>query len=137
MKLSVVITGSYDADPIFYTAPGIPHPTGAEMASVDLGNINSGAVALVDVIDWLEPESIEIDIRPNHHEGDVDIPESDKITPRPVWARHQRRHYLKATLDAPTEEEMHDAILVLSDPDLQTESPDLYLEAFSILVEEH
>jgi len=67
----------------------------------------------------------------------MSIPESDKITARPVWARHQRRHYLSSTLGPPTEEEMHDAILVLSDPDLQADAPDLHLEAFSILVEEH
>lgn len=58
------------------------------------------------------------------------IPISSSITIRPVWRRRQQRHYrTNETLLPPTPEEMHDAIVVLSDPRNQDEAPALYLEA--------
>lgn len=60
---------------------------------------------------------------------------SDKITMRPVWDRRQRRHYLQAPLDTPTEAEIQDAIRVLEDPDNEIFAPALHLEAFTILDE--
>lgn len=60
----------------------------------------------------------------------MSIPISSSITPRPVWNRRQQRHYRpEEQLLPPSAEEMHDAIAVLSDPQMQFEAPDLYLEA--------
>lgn len=64
-----------------------------------------------------------------------DLPVSDKIVMRPVWRRRQRRHYHLVRLARPTDAEMHDAVLVLADPDNQTFAPALYLEAFRIMDE--
>lgn len=63
------------------------------------------------------------------------IPVSDKIRMRPVWRRRQVRHYLHKLPLAPTDAEMHDAVLVLADPENQTLAPALHLEAFRILDE--
>lgn len=41
-----------------------------------------------------------------------DLPETDKIIPRPVWARLQRRQKMEPMLP-PTEEEKTDAIAVM------------------------
>lgn len=60
---------------------------------------------------------------------------SEQITMRPVWARRQRRYYLQAPLDAPTQAEIHDAIKVLEDEENQFHAPALYLEAFTIFDE--
>lgn len=63
------------------------------------------------------------------------IPVSDKIRMRPVWRRRQVRHYLHKLPPAPTDAEMHDAVLVLADPENQALAPALHLEAFRILDE--
>jgi hypothetical protein len=60
------------------------------------------------------------------------IPTSTSIVMRPVWHRRQRRHYSEDVLGPPTDDEMHDAIMVLSDRQLQKEAPALWLEAETI-----
>lgn len=65
----------------------------------------------------------------------LNLPVSKSIKMRPVWRRRQRRKYYLAELAAPTDAEMHDAVLVLADPANQTYAPALYLEAFRILDE--
>lgn len=63
------------------------------------------------------------------------LPVSDKIRMRPTWRRRQIRHYLHKIPGPPTDAEMHDAVLVLADPENQLLAPALYLEAFRILDE--
>lgn len=57
------------------------------------------------------------------------IPTSTSIVMRPVWARRQRRHYSDDVLGPPSDAEMHDAIIVLSDTRNWKEAPALWLEA--------
>lgn len=65
----------------------------------------------------------------------MDLPRTDRLRPRPVWARHLRRSLLNLeSLDPPTEEEMHDAIKVLRDPD-NAGVPGLWIEAHNIFLE--
>ena len=66
------------------------------------------------------------------------LPVTTKMRPRPVWDRYLRR-CLDETLEAPTEEEKHDAICVLHEQfhwDL-TPGPvtDLVMEAERIVIE--
>lgn len=65
----------------------------------------------------------------------IDAPVSESITMRPVWHRRQVREYLQKIPLAPTDAEMHDAVLVLADPENQILAPALHLEAFRILDE--
>lgn len=60
------------------------------------------------------------------------LPVSDRITMRPVWRRRQRRHYMQSELSPPTEKEISDADLVLSDSENETSAPALWLEATMI-----
>lgn len=64
-----------------------------------------------------------------------EIPVTDKVVMRPVWARRQRRHYMHTPPGPPTDAEMHDAVLVLADASLQIEAPALWLEAEMIHAE--
>jgi hypothetical protein len=65
----------------------------------------------------------------------VSIPISSSIRVRPVWARRQRRLYHQNPLDPPTDEEKHDAILVLADQSMETDAPAIWIEAQMILDE--
>lgn len=57
------------------------------------------------------------------------------MTPRPVWARHLRRTKLNTEpLAPPTEEEKHDAVLVLQD-ESNAGVPGLWIEAHRIFDE--
>ena len=62
------------------------------------------------------------------------LPVSDKITPRPVWARQQRRRRGEP-VGPITEEEKRDAIRVLEEHDEIGTPTALSLEAFRILDE--
>lgn len=65
----------------------------------------------------------------------MSIPETHSIKPRPVWRRRERRTWENTgPLPAPTDEEKHDAILVLSDPTYEA-IPGLWLEAHRIFEE--
>jgi hypothetical protein len=65
----------------------------------------------------------------------VSIPISSSIRVRPVWRRRQQRFYHQNPLGPPTDEEMHDAILVLADPSSERDAPALWIEAQTILDE--
>lgn len=63
------------------------------------------------------------------------IPKTKRLEPRPVWRRHLQRTLQNVNpLAPPTEEEKHDAILVLKDP-LNQMIPELWLEAHRIFEE--
>ena len=65
----------------------------------------------------------------------MDLPRTQALRPRPVWARHLRRSLLNLEeLDPPTEAEKQDAIKVLRDPD-NAGVPGLWIEAHFIFDE--
>lgn len=65
----------------------------------------------------------------------MDIPRTQALRPRPVWARHLRRSLLNfEELGAPSEDEKHDAIKVLRDPE-NAGVPGLWIEAHRIFDE--
>lgn len=65
----------------------------------------------------------------------MDLPATGQLKPRPVWARHTLRTLRNfEALDPPTEEEKHDAIKVLRDPD-NAGVPGLWIEAHRIFEE--
>lgn len=60
---------------------------------------------------------------------------TDRMMPRPVWRRHMQRVIQNVNpMPPPTDEEKHDAILVLEDPDNEMVSG-LWLEAHRIVDE--
>lgn len=63
------------------------------------------------------------------------LPVSDSIKKRPVWERRQRRIYMQDQLEPPTDEEKHDAILVLADPSYERDAPAVWQEATRIFLE--
>lgn len=65
----------------------------------------------------------------------MDLPKTDKLRPRPVWARHLKRAMLNLQdMDPPNDAEKHDAIKVLRDTD-NAGVPGLWVEAHRILDE--
>lgn len=65
----------------------------------------------------------------------MELPATQALRPRPVWRRHLLRSLLNLQeLDPPTEEEKHDAINVLKEPD-NSGVPGLWIEAHRIFDE--
>ena len=65
-----------------------------------------------------------------------DLPITERMHMRPVWARRQRRvHHNINPLPPPTEAEQQDAIRVLEDPLNYVFAPALYAEAERIFHE--
>lgn len=64
-----------------------------------------------------------------------ELPVSDKIRMRPVWARRQRRRYFQGPLAPPTRSEFEDALAVLRDEENRTYAPALWAEALLIVDE--
>lgn len=65
----------------------------------------------------------------------MDLPKTDAINPRPVWARHLQRTLRSfEEMNAPTEDEKRDAIKVLADVS-NSHVPGLWNEAHRILDE--
>lgn len=68
----------------------------------------------------------------------MELPSTTALRPRPVWSRYRLRRIRNLeTMPSPTEEEKHDAILVLSDsmnmlvPELWEEATRIFEEASS------
>lgn len=65
----------------------------------------------------------------------TEIPKTMRLKPRPVWDRWMRRMWANTgPLAPPTDEEKHDAILILADP-TNAAIPGLWLEAHKIFEE--
>lgn len=65
----------------------------------------------------------------------MDLPKTEHMRPRPVWARSQKRALRNfEAMPPPTEEEKYDAIRVLEDP-YNAVVPELWAEAHRIFDE--